>query len=270
MPNSPEQVRINHHQIDLWITVPGDITDADLLQRYDHLLTKEERQRQQRYLLDTHRHDALITRAFARTVVAKYTDTPPQDLKFSQGPKGKPELNHPKTAVQFNISHTHNCIVCAVILEQDIGIDIEHTGRKIDIANLAKRNFSATENQQLFALPQKMQRQRFFDYWTVKESYIKACGEGLSVPLNQFSVVIPDKKNFNTDLACKVEDDVKLQFSGERLDKTEHWNSWILEGTREHKIAITVKNIAKFDYQIRCYQYTPLQSIIPITLPLRL
>ena len=67
-----------------------------------------------------------------------------------------------------------------------------------------------------------------------------------------------------------VEDDVKLQFSGERLDKTEHWNSWILEGTREHKIAITVKNIAKFDYQIRCYQYTPLQSIIPITLPLRL
>ena len=266
MPNSPEQVRINHHQIDLWITVPGDITDADLLQRYDHLLTKEERQRQQRYLLDTHRHDALITRAFARTVVAKYTDTPPQDLKFSQGPKGKPELNHPKTAVQFNISHTHNCIVCAVILVQDIGIDIEHTGRKIDIANLAKRNFSATENQQLFALPQIMQRQRFFDYWTVKESYIKAWGLGLAIPLTDFSFKINDTEQDYKNLFT-IKKDISLSFAQHRVDEPHIWRSWIVYPTaeidekQEHRIALSLRakiDNQKTDYQLRFFDTLPL------------
>ncbi|OQX76898.1 MAG: hypothetical protein B6D64_09075 [Bacteroidetes bacterium 4484_276] len=87
--------------------------------------------------------------------------------------------------IHFNISHSGKWVVCAVS-EKEVGIDVEKI-RKINF-NVARRFFSTTEVDQLFSLPEKAQLNYFFDLWTLKESYLKALGTGLTKPLSSFTV----------------------------------------------------------------------------------
>jgi 4'-phosphopantetheinyl transferase len=53
---------------------------------------------------------------------------------------------------------------------------------------LAARCFSPRENAALQLVPEAQRREAFFNCWTRKEAYIKAMGEGLTHPLDQFEV----------------------------------------------------------------------------------
>ncbi len=77
-------------------------------------------------------------------------------------------------------------VACCVARGHDVGLDIEDLRRKIDVLPLATRFFAATEAADLLAQPEHTRRRRFFEYWTLKEAYVKALGAGLTVPLNQF------------------------------------------------------------------------------------
>src|SRR6266404_6079680 len=57
-----------------------------------------------------------------------------------------------------------------------------------DYADIARHFFSTAEVNYLIALPSHLYAEAFFSCWTKKEAYLKACGEGLAVPLNSFSV----------------------------------------------------------------------------------
>src|SRR4029078_6585429 len=75
----------------------------------------------------------------------------------------------------------------------DVGVDVEDRTRKGETVQIADRFFSPVEVAALRALPEERQRERFFDYWTLKEAYIKARGMGLAIPLDQFSFLLePD------------------------------------------------------------------------------
>ena len=93
----------------------------------------------------------------------------------------------PLPPVRFNLSHTDGLAVCAVVLKHDIGVDVEHRQRRVVSENIARRFFSPSEVREFESLPERMQQDRFFQYWTLKESYIKARGMGLSIPLEKFS-----------------------------------------------------------------------------------
>ena len=97
---------------------------------------------------------------------------------------GKPELaNFPD--VHFNISHSENCVVCAVS-SQPIGVDVEKI-KPIDYS-MTKICFSENERLQLIQRLDNDRLDYFFRLWTMKESYIKALGTGLSKELTSFSV----------------------------------------------------------------------------------
>src|SRR5207248_611055 len=68
------------------------------------------------------------------------------------------------------------------------GVDIEQIRRDMCVTEIAGRFFSATERNALTALARDLQHDAFFDCWTRKEAYIKAMGDGLSLPLHQFDV----------------------------------------------------------------------------------
>jgi 4'-phosphopantetheinyl transferase len=116
-------------------------------------------------------------------------------LKFELNPFGKPHLTggQDQLGLRFNLSHSHDMALLAVARNRDVGVDVEF--RRADFATdeIAQRFFSRSERNQLGAIAPEQKTEAFFNCWTRKEAYIKARGEGLSFPLDQFDVAFaPD------------------------------------------------------------------------------
>ena len=180
---------------DLWFVRPEEVQGPVLLERFRALLTTEERARNQRFRQERHRHQDLVTRALVRHVLSQYaTDLHPAEWIFSENHHGKPAIAGPAGAprLSFNLSHTDGMLLCGVTQHHPVGVDVERIDRKTDVGAIADRFFSESEVNALLTLPEHAQTQRFFDYWTLKEAYIKARGLGLALPLGDFSFAILD------------------------------------------------------------------------------
>lgn len=256
-----ETLQLASGDIHLWITRPEQISDAGLLARYRQLLNTEEEARVDRYRFEKDRHSALVTRAFVRDLLSHYADRVPQDWRFEKGEKDKPEIIDPPLPLRFNLSHTQGLIACAVTLDDDIGCDVEYIGRDNDILAIADRYFSPVEVRELFSLPEELQRSRFFDYWTLKESYIKAWGLGLAIPLDDFSFHIQPSAD------PLLNGKIRLSFAPHRIDYPELWHSWLLYPDTTHRIAISIRSQAGKEHRIRLFASTPLLEYHPTQLP---
>lgn len=162
-------------------------------------LSEDERERAARFHFERDRVRFVIARAALRDILGRYLDLPPGNLHFAYGPYGKPLLSPefvPDSAgggVDFNISHSHTLALVAVARGRALGVDIERVRADAAERQIAERFFSAQEVAALCALPDAQQPRAFFDCWTRKEAYIKARGEGLSFPLEEFDVSLqPD------------------------------------------------------------------------------
>jgi 4'-phosphopantetheinyl transferase len=171
--------------------------DPSLWQEYRDLLPPEERSREERFTHEPSRRQFLVARALARTVLAHYTGRDPRELRFECNAYGKPFLSPPAgtssagPSLEFNLSHTGGLVVCAVTSGNAVGVDVEDCGRRTDYLELAQRFFAASEAAVLAGLPPDQQRRLFFEFWTLKEAFIKARGMGLSIPLDGFAFSPP-------------------------------------------------------------------------------
>jgi 4'-phosphopantetheinyl transferase len=111
-------------------------------------------------------------------------------VSFTYGPKGKPALSGTGCPVSFNVSNSGEIAVYAFTRDCEIGVDVEYRRRVVDIEQIAQRFFAANEVDALLALPEDSRHDAFFNCWTRKEAYIKAVGDGLSVPLDSFEVTL--------------------------------------------------------------------------------
>lgn len=108
------------------------------------------------------------------------------DIRFELNAYGKPRLSGADN-YHFNVSHAGEWVVCMVDSEP-VGVDVEHV-KAMDIT-MARSFFAEEEYRYVMESAQsKEQMQRFYHIWTAKESYIKAVGKGLSLPLQEFSVL---------------------------------------------------------------------------------
>ena len=174
--------------IDLWSCELDDTLEPTLLARYAHLLTAAERDRGQRYHFERDRLRHLVTRALQRVVLADYAGMPPADLVFQEGPFGRPSLVAAGSAAHpphFNISHSERLIVMAVRRRAPVGVDTEATRRMEERDAIAQRYFTVVEKRALSSLPADERAARFADLWTLKESYLKCKGTGLSAALDE-------------------------------------------------------------------------------------
>ena len=132
-----------------------------------------------------------------RQIVSRYAGLAPQHLRFSYGIKGKPELSpgEKRCGIEFNLSHSSDLALLAITHGLPVGVDIEWMDAQFATDEIAARFFSASEVQILRALPNACRTEAFFSCWTRKEAYIKALGEGLSVPLDSFAVAFAPDMN---------------------------------------------------------------------------
>jgi len=247
-------------QIDIFLVQPHYLT-AKVLTDFQQLISPQEQDTIDRKRTDDGKRDALITRGLVRTVLSRYSSISPSQWLFDKGWNGKPFIaNSDETKLaeplEFNLSHAHHLIALAVTRGKVIGIDVEYTKRKSDTKKLAPRYFSASEVKALQALPPEEQQVGFYDYWTLKESYIKACGDGLSVPLHLFSFDIQDRDN------------ISLTFDEKRKDNSERWHNKLFTVNEQHKMAITIEVSPSSPVNISLFCLTPNGEFESCELPL--
>ncbi|HEY3973267.1 MAG TPA: 4'-phosphopantetheinyl transferase superfamily protein [Candidatus Sulfotelmatobacter sp.] len=153
------------------------------------LLSSEERERAARYRVGGPRSDFVLTRGTLRWLAASYLATTPQELSFRYSSYGKPFLDG-ASELRFNVSHTDGLALMAFVKAREVGIDVEKIRPVPELRQLTERFFSVHERQSLHPLCGEELCSAFFRCWTRKEAYVKARGEGLSLPLHQFDVSI--------------------------------------------------------------------------------
>jgi 4'-phosphopantetheinyl transferase len=181
---------LNAVHVDL---VHTDSVDASTHQEaYRALLSSDELERMSRLIFERDRRRFLLTRALVRTMLSRYASVPPAQWAFVANVHGRPEISARPRGVpdlRFNLSHTDGLIACAVTIGREVGVDVEHIGRRLT-HDVAGRFFAPKEVADLKSLPAAQQPKVFFDYWTLKEAYIKARGFGLALPLGDFAFTL--------------------------------------------------------------------------------
>lgn len=185
--------------VHLWFVRQNEI-DSELLEQYRALLSYEEMERAMHFRFEKDRICFVITRALARTVLSYYIcDIRPCEWRFMRQEYGKPmiDLNyHPVASeLEFNLSHNKSLVVMAVAFKRLIGVDVETRRNNLD-RSMVERFFSVSEIDELKNLDDDW-NERFFEIWTLKESYVKALGKGLSIPVDSLS--------FNLQVAGHIE-----------------------------------------------------------------
>jgi len=239
---------LNRTEAHLWYVFPEALTDPGLLSVYRQLMCPEERSQQQRFHFAKGRHEYLVTRALVRTTLSRYVATDPETWRFEKNSYGKPRIAYPKgiLPLSFNVSNTDRLIVCLVALDREVGVDVEDIERAGETVEVADRFFSPFEVAALRALPVQSQRRRFFEYWTLKEAYIKARGMGLSLPLEQFS--------FHLAAGCPV----RISFDPRLEDYPQSWQFAQFRPTPRHLVAAAIRRGADPDLHIQLKQTVPL------------
>jgi len=192
MDPGPNQLRISApptlglHEVHVW-RVNLERT-ADYAESVS-ILSPDEQTRASKFRFEADRRRYVATRALVRRGLGSYLGIEPESLRFRYSQKGKPMLiGAEETKLSFNVSHSGEWAFLAFACTRQVGVDVERVDPSVDTVALATRFFSVAEQEQLAALPTEERLQGFFRCWTRKEAYIKATGDGLSLPLHQFDV----------------------------------------------------------------------------------
>lgn len=168
---------------ELWVA-RASLTEA--ARRRVEWLAPDERALMEGRVFARHRDEYLLTRVVCRAVLGRVVGRAPESLAFVRSEHGRPSLvGH--ADVRFNLSNSAGHVVLLVSRAHEVGVDLETIGRADEIVKLAPSVFAASEQSELASLSGEAQRERAVALWTLKESYIKARGLGLQLPLDGFA-----------------------------------------------------------------------------------
>ncbi len=193
-PCGPEQPQLTPGVVHVWY-LPLDLAEAQV----DELrpcLSADEAERAARYRFDRHRRRFIACRGQVRRILAAYLSAAPGAIRFTYGARGKPTLEAPwnGSAIQFNVSNSHEGALLALTLNCELGVDVEYLDDPRDFDGLAARFFAGSEVDRLRSLSEDQRREGFFNCWTRKEAVLKAVGTGLAFPLDKVVVTLaPDE-----------------------------------------------------------------------------
>ncbi|GAC1425482.1 MAG: 4'-phosphopantetheinyl transferase superfamily protein [Ktedonobacteraceae bacterium] len=238
-----KNIKVSADNVHVW---RASLEMPDLIvQHLIHVLSTEEMAKARSFRFEKHRLHWIVARGLLRTLLGWYLEEDPQQLCFRYNSYGKPSLESPISDIQFNISHSRDLALYAFSFSRQIGVDVEYMRSDFDYEDLAKYSFSPFEREELRAVPVEAKRQAFFNGWTRKEAYIKARGKGVSIPLDQFDVVL------------KPGEPATLMSSREDPRETQRWSFYALDPGTDYAGALVVEG---FGVHISYWQ---LETIFP-------
>lgn len=186
----PAAPRLTGGEVHVWRASLA--ASAGELGRLHALLSEEEQLRAARFKFEVHRGRFIAGRGIQRLLLARYLDVDPAAIRYRHAAHGKPALDGPgaESGIRFNVSNSDDGLLIALVRDREVGIDLEPVHRVVDRDAVARRFFSVPENQVYDTIPEEQRDAAFFTCWTRKEAYIKAVGEGLSMPLDCFDVTL--------------------------------------------------------------------------------
>lgn len=220
-------VELDPGRIDLWYACIDDIEEAGLLARYRTLLGAQELARMERLHFARDRRRDLVARALVRTVLSRYAALAPREWAFCADANGRPRIANPPPGpgIEFNLSHSGGLVVLCVGTGRALGVDVESISRNTDTDRL-ERYFAPRERGALLGLPEAERRRRFFELWTLKESYLKARGEGLRLALDAFAFDFTGERG------------LRLSFERRLADSPCRWRFWQFTPRTDYLVAV--------------------------------
>ncbi|RCJ33590.1 4'-phosphopantetheinyl transferase [Nostoc minutum NIES-26] len=232
-----------------WLPAPTDLTllpdevhvwriDLDRaeaqLEDLTTTLSNDELARAKRFYFEEHRQRFIAGRGSLRRILGGYLGIEPQKIEFDYEPRGKPVLadTFASTGLLFNLSHSQGLALCAVNYTRQIGIDLEYIRPMSDVEALAERFFLPREYAVVRSLPVDKKQEVFFRYWTCKEAYLKATGEGIA-QLEQVEIALTP-----TEPA--------------RLERYKNWSLLELVPADNYLAAVAAAGIG---WNVKCWQY---------------
>ncbi|MCA9176211.1 MAG: 4'-phosphopantetheinyl transferase superfamily protein [Planctomycetales bacterium] len=175
-------------QVEVWRAAHADL-DTSVVARFESWLTDEERTRQLRYRRPEDQLRFAVGRGMLRTLLSKHTGVPPQHWLFQLGPYGRPEAATNGSGIEapaFNLSHSRGVTVAAISADVSrLGADVE-TLERGSHWSLARRFFAPSEAAVVEDADVQDKEQLFLRFWTLKEAYVKAVGQGITLGLDTF------------------------------------------------------------------------------------
>jgi 4'-phosphopantetheinyl transferase len=256
LDDGSSMIPLQKEAIHLWLcSCPYD-QNRELDARYRILLDTDERTKEMRFHFERDRRRFLMTRALVRIVLSRYLPVEPQMWSFLTNAYGRPRIANEESrsaGLDFNVSHTDGLIVLGISAFRRLGVDTENIRMQQAPVELADRFFSRHEVEVLSRVPRDRQQERFFEYWTFKEAYIKARGMGLSIPLDRFTFDLPDRG------------EVRLSVAPELKDDQSNWQFWQFRPAAEHLLAICAERVAGTRVVIRRIVTLDTEEIISPT-----
>jgi 4'-phosphopantetheinyl transferase len=244
-----ELFTLNPGEIQLYYTCLDTVMDKGFADQCRRILTIQEIEAIQAMTFRTKQYEHLVSRALARYVLARCCKIAPEAVKLCKNRHGKPELAKGVTSlpVRFNISHCRGVVGCAVVLDADIGLDIENKDRAVS-QGLAHRFFSTSEIRLLDQADQGDRQSLFLELWTLKEAYVKAVGKGLSLGLDQFSFVFDQGR---TD----------IRFTSPKEGISGSWHFFTLTLQNQWKVAMAVLSKGKKQPALTIHECFPFGPV---------
>lgn len=206
-------------------------------------MSDDELARHQKFVFAKDRERFLLTRGLLRHTLSRYhPSVNPEQWRFTYNEFGKPSIGrqHGPIPLRFNISHSHNMIIIAVANSISIGVDVEWINTQAASESLAEYALSAAEFSELKSKRIRPFAERFFEFWTLKEAYIKACGKGLSIPLDSFSFCIDDVHGISFKQETHLQED--------HSEKAQAWHFLQYRLHTEYLVALAIPTMKTMSY----------------------
>jgi 4'-phosphopantetheinyl transferase len=241
MPETLASLMISNQDIHVWLASINQ-SDEDLY-RLSRMLHKEESSKAAKYFFEVDKRRFIIRHGILREILSLYLGMAPQAISYHYGPYGKPYLCPQPSAdtIQFSVSHSQGLVLFAFTRGRRIGIDLEYLTDIPEIDDIAKRWFGPSEVELLSNLPPDARQKAFFMYWTQKEAYLKARGEGLG--LLSEAINLP------------------LLFPGQKqpwfLQHHQPVSGWVCEILTPNPRYVAALVVEKIEYCLKWVQYRP-------------